>query len=175
MFSCRLCDNIPRCLSVACELLRIFCDSYETGLITVGSSIFGQRTLNGFSYTHIKHYKACRQSNVNPFPIAHHYKCRENTNRSHVSQLSKAPIPTSKLKYVPNPMQVYHEIWCDATSKAGSTHEVRAPYLLQAVKIQNSQDHYLSLFCYCKVTRLLINYTSIKSSQEYLLQEIKRK
>ena len=35
-----------------------------------------------------------------------YYKCHENTNRSHVPQLSKAPIPTSKLKYVPNPMQV---------------------------------------------------------------------
>ena len=42
----------------------------------------------------------------NPTPIAHHYKCHENTSRSRVSQLSKAPIPTSKLKYVPNPMQV---------------------------------------------------------------------
>ena len=46
------------------------------------------------------------QSNVNPLPIAHHYKCHENTNRSRVSQLSNVTIPISKLKYVPNPMQV---------------------------------------------------------------------
>ena len=37
------------------------------------------------------------------FPI---YKCHENTNRSHVLQLSKAIIPTSELKYVTNPKQV---------------------------------------------------------------------
>ena len=85
------------------------------------------------------------QSNVNPLSIAHHYKYHENTNRSRVSQLYKAPIP----KY-------NRETWCYAASIAGSTHEIRTPYLIQAVKIQNSQDHHLSLFGYCKVTRLLI-------------------
>ena len=33
------------------------------------------------------------------------YKCHKNTNLSRVPQLSKAPIHTSKLKYVPNLLQ----------------------------------------------------------------------
>ena len=43
---------------------------------------------------------------VNHPPLDHHYKCHENTNRSRVSQFSKAPIPTSKLMNVQNTMQV---------------------------------------------------------------------
>ena len=42
---------------------------------------------------------------VNHRPIDHPFKCHENTNHSHVPQLPKAPIHTSKLKYVPNLLQ----------------------------------------------------------------------
>ena len=45
------------------------------------------------------------QRHVNRSPIDHPYKCHENTNHSRVPQLSKAPIPTSKWKYVPNLLQ----------------------------------------------------------------------
>ena len=45
------------------------------------------------------------QRHVNHPPIDHPYKCHENTNHSRVPQLSKAPIPTSKWKYVPNLLQ----------------------------------------------------------------------
>ena len=45
------------------------------------------------------------QRHVNHSPIDHPYKCHENTNYSRVPQLSKAPIPTSKWKYVPNLLQ----------------------------------------------------------------------
>ena len=45
------------------------------------------------------------ETEVNHRPIDQHYKWHESTNRSHVPQLSKATIPTSKLKYIPNPMQ----------------------------------------------------------------------
>ena len=38
-------------------------------------------------------------------PLDHRYKCHENTNHSRVPQLPKAPIHTSKLKYVPNLLQ----------------------------------------------------------------------
>ena len=45
------------------------------------------------------------QRHVNHPPIDHPYKCHENTNHSRAPQLSKAPIPTSKWKYVPNLLQ----------------------------------------------------------------------
>ena len=45
------------------------------------------------------------QRHVNHPPIDHPYKCHENTNHSRVPQLSKAPIPISKWKYVPNLLQ----------------------------------------------------------------------
>ena len=45
------------------------------------------------------------QRHVNHPPIDNPYKCHENTNHSRVPQLSKAPIPTSKWKYVPNLLQ----------------------------------------------------------------------
>ena len=45
------------------------------------------------------------QRHVNHPPIDHPYKCHENTNHSRVPQLSKAPIPTRKWKYVPNLLQ----------------------------------------------------------------------
>ena len=45
------------------------------------------------------------QRHVNHPPIDHPYKCHENTIYSRVPQLSKAPIPTSKWKYVPNLLQ----------------------------------------------------------------------
>ena len=45
------------------------------------------------------------QRHVNHSPIHYPYKCHENTNHSRVPQLSKAPIPTSKWKYVPNLLQ----------------------------------------------------------------------
>ena len=44
---------------------------------------------------------------INHFPIDHHYKFRENNNRSHSPQLYEAPISISKVLYVPNPMQVF--------------------------------------------------------------------
>ena len=45
------------------------------------------------------------QRHVNHSPIDHPYTCHENTNHSRVPQLSKAPIPTSKWKYVPTLLQ----------------------------------------------------------------------
>ena len=49
--------------------------------------------------------RMCGQRHVNRSPIDHPYKCHENTNHSRVPQLSKAPIPTSKWKYVHNLLQ----------------------------------------------------------------------
>ena len=77
---------------------------------------------------------ACEQSTINPLPIAHHYKCHENTNRSRFTTL-QGPYPYQQIKITFQTRCKYnHETWCYAASKAGSTHEIKTHYLLQAVK-----------------------------------------
>ena len=69
----------------------------DTGLVT--------KRLDAETFLHANRHAIMGQRHVNHPPIDHPYKCHKNTNHSHVSQLSKAPIPTSKLKYVPNLLQ----------------------------------------------------------------------
>ena len=54
-------------------------------------------------------------------------KNKQKNNRSDVPQPSKTTIPTNKLKYVANSMQV--QPWWLVASKAGSllSHEIRTP------------------------------------------------
>ena len=68
----------------------------------IPNGIFFKHTLNDSYVTRLKYG---RHRHLNHPPIDHAYKCHENTNDSRVSQLSKAPIHTSKLKYVPDRLQ----------------------------------------------------------------------
>ena len=97
LYNCPVCDQIQ-------TMTLLYAENVVNGFTLTVLGLINHRSM---LYRMKCHSSICSvgQRHVNHPPIDHRYKCHESTNHSHVPQLSKAHIPTSKWKYVPNLLQ----------------------------------------------------------------------